>query len=252
MQSTSGNHAFRFWPWLHSTTLWKTLRAVPFLRSGLYLCIESLRALLEPWATRREIIDKDFVDKQDPWRYETNPLEAARFADQIRVLDDARAGRRFLNALEIGCAEGLFTQVLSSRCDSLLVLDLSPTAILRAQRRMSSAKNVRFAEFDLRLEQIPGQFDLIVLTGVLEYFNRPRTFRKVREKLAAALVPGGFLLIESTRVAGVIENSWWGRRLIRGRWINEFVAAHPFLSVVSARLTEEYAITFCRKFGPSR
>ncbi len=193
---------------------------------------------------------KIFLKSSDPWNYETNPLEQERFSNQTAILDKAREGRRFASALEIGCAEGLYTEVIAARCESLLVLDLSPTALARARDRCQWSERVRFEPFDLRNDVIPGTFDLIVLAGVLEYFSSPATFRKIRKKLAAALVPGGYLLLETTRVNPVVEEAFWARYLVRGRWIDHFIAKEPSLEVVSSYLAEKYSITLYRKRGP--
>ena len=133
--------------------------------------------------------------------------------------------------MEIGSAEGSFTEVLATRCDSLFVVDLSPTALARTQNRCAWGPHIRFSQWNLLSDQVPGAFDLIVATGVLEYFTPRRRFMPARVKLIDALKDGGYLLIESTRSNPIVENSEWGKFLIRGVGINNFVAAHPALSV---------------------
>lgn len=194
-----------------------------------------------------EMADQEFQYHQDPWRYETNALEQARFSNQTQLLDDVRGDAHFNVGLEIGCAEGLYTESIAERCTSLVVLDISPTALKRTMRRRQWSENVRFGAFDLRCEPLSGKFDLIVVAGVLEYFSRPGTFSRVRDRLAEALNPGGYLLVETTRSNPVVEGSWWGKRLIRGKWINVFMSQHPSLTVVSAVVDASYAITLCRK-----
>jgi SAM-dependent methyltransferase len=226
------------------------LRKVALLRSGVYLAVELRRTLREPRTTTPDVIDKDFATP-DPWSYEANPSERARFSDQAAILDEARRERLFTCGLEIGCAEGVFTEVLAERCDSLLVLDVSPTALARTQNRRSWSDRVQFHAFDLQREPIPGTFDLIVVAGVLEYFSRPTTLYKIREKLARALRADGYLLIETTRANPIVESSWWGRRLLRGRWINDFICDLPALENLHSTTTEAYCITLCRKADPS-
>ena len=166
------------------------------------------------------------------------------------MIDTASDGEHFRRGLEIGCAEGLYTEVLAQRCDSLRVLDLSPTALARARGRRRWPDSVTFGAFDLRRNIIPGTFDLIVVTGVLEYFSRPSTMARAREKLVAALAPGGCLLVETTRNNRVVEGSWWGRYLVRGKWINHFFSCHPSLVVESDHCDEMFAITLLRRVGP--
>lgn len=168
------------------------------------------------------------------------------------MLDEVCEGRLFPSGLEIGCAEGVFTEVLADRCESLLVLDVSPRALARTQNRRNWSDRVQFGAFDLQHDPIPGTYDLIVVAGVLEYFSRPPTLYKIREKLAGALRANGILLIETTRAHPVVEASWWGRRLIRGRWMNAVIADHPSLAVISSTATESYCMTLCRKAETSK
>jgi len=242
------------WLWhkFRSSQLWRLLRKVGFLRSGLYLAIEVRRSLREPWASSLGTVDRDFAERNDPWRYETNPLEQARFLKQTELLDDVRKGQLFESGLEIGCAEGLYSEILAERCESLLVLDLSPTALARAQSRRRWSERVRFGAFDLRSEVVPGTFDLIIVAGVLEYFSRPSTLFRIREKLTAALRPNGYLLVETTRVNPIVENAWWGRRLIRGKWISALFSEHPSLTVISSVMTDSCSMILCRKLESSR
>jgi 2-polyprenyl-3-methyl-5-hydroxy-6-metoxy-1,4-benzoquinol methylase len=198
------------------------------------------------------MVDRVLAERNDPWQYETNPLEQVRFLQQTELLDDVRNGQLFASGLEIGCAEGLYTEILAERCESLLVLDLSPTALARAQRRRRWSDRVRFAAFDLRREAIPETFDLILVAGVLEYFSRPSTLFRIREKLTAALRPNGYLLVETTRANPIVENAWWGRRLVRGRWINALISEHPSLTIISSVMTDSYSLTLCRKLGSDR
>jgi SAM-dependent methyltransferase len=138
--------------------------------------------------------------------------------------------------------------MLAVRCDSLLVLDISPTALERARRRRPWSERIRFVEFDLRHNPIPGSFDLIVIAGVLEYFARLSTFHRTREKLAAALKPGGYLMVETTRMAYPIgDTCWWCRTMIVGKWINFFIAKHSSLAVIHSVETDDYVITVYRK-----
>lgn len=234
----------RLWNQFRYSSLWRLLKKVEFLRSGFYLAIE-LGRIFEPQMTGRDL-DQLFTTR-DPFKYETDPLEKARFADQTAVLDEIREGRSFQSGLEIGCAEGLYTEVLAARCESLLVLDFSATALERTKNRRNWPERVRFGALDLERDPIPGTYDLIVVAGVLEYFKWPSTVFKVREKLTGVLRSSGYLLCETTRVNPVVEDSWWGRRLIRGKWINVFISDHPSLTVIHSIATEAFCITLCRK-----
>src|ERR1051326_5511237 len=176
-----------FWQKFRYSRAWCLLRQVTFLRSGLYLAIELRRTFREAYESSSEEADNAFRMRNDPWDYETSAMEHRRFLTQTELLDAARGAGRFQSGLEIGCAEGFYTEVIAERCETLLVLDIAPTALARTQNRRQWPQSVRFGAFDLAREAIPGTFDLVIVAGVLEYFSRPTTFRRVRENLVAAL-----------------------------------------------------------------
>lgn len=180
-------------------------------------------------------IKRDF-SQSDPWNYTSNYLEGLRHQREVEMLDRVRGIKRFGSALEIGCAEGVFTKILAGRCDSLLATDFSEDALGRARLRCRCDEHVAFAQIDLRNDPLPGVFDLIVAIHVVEYIKNPLTLKRVRDKLVRGLRVGGYLLLGScTGDNEFREGLWWSRYMVRGgRWINEFVAAHPGLTVVDA------------------
>lgn len=184
----------------------------------------------------------------DPWSYATSAAEQDCFRHQLAVLDRARDGRLFGETCEIGCAEGFFTEPLADRCESLLALELSPTALARARDRREWGAHVRFASWDLRADPFPGHFDLIVIAGVLEYLERPSALRAAREKIVLGLRPGGRLFLVSTRSPGS-EESWWARALPRGARINEYVGRHDSLRPCISESGEDYVIDLFEKVG---
>ena len=249
-EETKSNGGGWLWNRFQGSLLWRVLKRVPFLRSSYYLAVEIGANVRTPREASLEGTDAVFVESVDPWKYEIDAQEQERFALQTALLDEFRGNRLFGAGLEIGCAEGLFTEILADRCESLLVLDLSPTALARTQARRRWPDTARFEAFDLRDNSIPGQFDLIIVAGVLEYFTKRKTFIDVRKKLSKALRPNGYLLVESTRRSPVVEDAWFGKAMIRGKWINSFVAEDPTLSIVSEVLTDKFAITLLRKAEP--
>ena len=158
----------------------RAARGVRPLRSTWQL-LRALRAAMEDGRERnKRRVDLEFA-APDPWGYATSEVEQECFRHQVSVLDRDRNGRRFGDSCEIGCAEGFFTELLADRCESLLALELSGEALARARQRRNWDDRVRFAQWDLRTDPVPGQFDLIVLAGVLSIstgdprFARPVT-----------------------------------------------------------------------------
>jgi SAM-dependent methyltransferase len=140
--------------------------------------------------------------KGDPWRFESSPWEKRRFDHLLGVVAD----RRYPRVLEIGCGSGHFTERLLPLADSLLGLDVSPTAIEAARARFASSPFA--SRLELRAQNIfeaelrgAGPFDLVVLTETVYYLGWLYPFFKVAylaRDLLEATTPGGRLLLANT------------------------------------------------------
>ena len=210
----------------------RKLRNIRSLRSAFhfYLAVReraqwSKKLVLDEWLNQ-------MYEKPDPWNYTSCPEEQDRFRSAAHLVDDARDGKLFEHAFEVGCAEGVFTAMLTTRCKSLLAVDLSKTALNRAKDRCAGM-NVRFDQWDLALSPTPTGMDLVVIMDVLELFFRPADVRNARDKLVGAIRPGGFLLLGNSRQNDIYETALWGKWMLRGgKRIVECFAEHPRLALV--------------------
>jgi SAM-dependent methyltransferase len=192
--------------------------------------------------------DREFAGRADPWNYAGDPRELLRHRLAIEFLDRARGRRKFTRALEIGCAEGVFTELLAVRCESVLAVDFSQLALERASVRLKGIGWVAFAQWNLRTDPFPGSFDLIVVMDVLSGILRPGDSRAARSRLIAAMRRGDYLLVGDHRQAPEFENSWWGRALVRGgKWIVRGFTEHPALECVEHATTETHVLALLRK-----
>jgi len=222
-------------------------KTVAPLRSAWYLLLVLRRRLAYRSARTSASLDQLFDRSPDPWRYHS-PEESARHAIAVSLLDRVAAQGSLRRVVEIGCAEGVFTEYLAPRCDSLLSLDVSQAALERARRRRDWGGWVSFARFDLLGDALPGPFSALIVMDVLTYFESVAQLRAIREKLVAALEPGGWLLVGDVRQTDVYETSWWGRRLLcGGYWISEFIAAHPALRLVDSAETDTHVFRLLMK-----
>jgi len=118
----------------------------------------------------------------DPWNLDCE-RERHRFAETNGHLQRA-FGERVGSLLELGCGEGLQSEVLARICDRLTGIDVSPTAVGRARERLSSAE---FAAGDLFAQpwsHSSHRFDVVVACEVLYYLSDvPRTLDAM-ERLA--------------------------------------------------------------------
>ena len=131
-----------------------------------------------------------YSHSSDPWSFASSAYEAEKYATSLRVLE----APHYRHALEIGCSIGVFTSMLAERCDSLLAVDISELALVRARERNAGTPNVRFEQRHLPQEFPPGSFDLITLSEVGYYWNEADA-GATRERIARALRPRGSLLL---------------------------------------------------------
>lgn len=201
----------------------RTLERVPMLRFAILFAVEIKNALLDSSPRDRAAVERLYREHEDPFGF-NRVLEQFRFQRAIEMLQPVSNGSGFARALEVGCAEGMFTKRLAECCGTVVAVDLSKIALERAKQHCSHLSNVEFAEWDVRLDPVNGMFDLIVATGVLEYILRPSTLRDACERLTAGLRPGGYLLLGNTVTDTGVEHTWIGRKLIRGALINDYFA----------------------------
>jgi cyclopropane fatty-acyl-phospholipid synthase-like methyltransferase len=129
-------------------------------------------------------------EAEDPWDYETSDYEQAKYRRTLEFLPE-RTGR----TLELGCSVGVFTAMLAPRCDRLVAVDFSPTALERARDRLdeAGAENVELLRRRLPEEMPEGPFDTIVCAEVFYYWSASLV-RDGLHLMERALAPSGTLL----------------------------------------------------------
>ena len=109
--------------------------------------------------------DEKYREDIDPWQFRTSAYER----DKFKATLDAFARPRYQSVLEVGCAIGVLSSLIATRCDRLVAVDGSSIAIDEAS--LQQFPNVRFSTAFLPDEFPDGIFDLIVLSEVLYYFS---------------------------------------------------------------------------------
>jgi len=102
----------------------------------------------------------------DPWNMESD-LERFRFERTNLLIEKYFPSCRSI--LEIGCGEGHQSEKLLEVCDELYGVDVSATAIERAQRRVPQAQFAAADVFAQPWGREPARFDLAVACEVLYY-----------------------------------------------------------------------------------
>ena len=84
----------------------------------------------------------------------------------------------FESILDVGCGEGMFTSLLKKKNNHVTGVDISPTAIKKAEARF---KDIVFFVGDINTEVFLQRYDLVVLREVLSYVEN---WREVLKSLA--------------------------------------------------------------------
>ncbi|MFP5023371.1 class I SAM-dependent DNA methyltransferase [Pseudonocardia phyllosphaerae] len=139
----------------------------------------------------RSVYESHYRGGADPDGYAVRDYEQGKFRDQLAALGE----RRFARGLEVGCAEGVFTEKLAGICDELVAVDISDVAAARARERCTGHDGVRVERMNLPFVMPDGTFDLIVCSDVL-YLWEGTTLRFGVSAMRRMLRPGGVLLLQ--------------------------------------------------------
>src|SRR5439155_12857171 len=103
----------------HAYALYRALRRqldrIPPLKRANRFAAEIKNMILDNSDRARVQMDLRFGSRMDPYGF-ARDVEQVRFRRAAQMLDCVRRGGRFQRAIEIGCAEGMFTVQLAERC----------------------------------------------------------------------------------------------------------------------------------------
>jgi len=182
----------------------------------------------------------------DPWNY-ASPYEQLKYRRTLELLPPGPIGK----AMELGCAEGRFSEMLAPRVGTLIAADISATALSRARSRCEGHANVAFRRLDFFEESLPQDLDLLVCSEVLYYLPDVAELRRVGTRLAAALAPGGRLLTAHALVLADDPDRTgfdWNERF-GGALIGETLGALPGLALERSVETDLYRIDSFRRLA---
>ena len=131
-----------------------------------------------------------YAKDPDPWRFATSDYERDKYAATL----DALAATHFTRAFEVGCSIGVLTRQLAPRCDELLAVDVSASALRQAEERCGDQPWVEFAQMAVPNDWPEGQFDLILFSEVLYYLGIDGIHLAARRTLES-LKPGGTVVL---------------------------------------------------------
>ncbi len=123
-----------------------------------------------------ETLENDFAQSEDQWNFETSSHEKERFK---KLLSFARSVPH-ASILEIGCAEGHFTELLATISQDITAIDVTPLAIQRAKKRVKS-KFVTFEVTTIDDFTPTKKYDLIICAEMLYYIlDKKKALNKIQ------------------------------------------------------------------------
>ncbi len=132
----------------------------------------------------RSYFERIYADDADPWAFETSAYEQRKYDLTVAALPEPR----YRSAFEPGCSLGVLSERLAARCDRLLATDIVPSVVERATCRLEAFPGTT-AEVRAIPEQWPdGPFDLVVLSEIAYYFDRP-TLEVIAGRVLATTEP---------------------------------------------------------------
>jgi LmbE family N-acetylglucosaminyl deacetylase len=136
-----------------------------------------------------DVLDRVHQERPDPWAVDSS------YERRKRALTLASLPREhYPAALEVGCSVGALAVDLAARCDRLLAIDSSPTALDLARRRTTHTTGL-----ELRLARVPGEwphgrYDLVSVSEV-GYFLSPARLAELVRLCLDSLSDDGHLLL---------------------------------------------------------
>ncbi len=142
-----------------------------------------------------ERFERLYRESPDPWGYRTSSYERQKYEATLAALPKRHHGL----CLEVGCSIGVFTGLLAARCEHVVAIDFSLSALQLASEHLRGVGNVDLLRASFPEATPPGSWDLIVCSEVLYYLQRPALDEAV-----------GWIKTQLAHGASVLAVSWRG------------------------------------------
>ncbi|HEY5262161.1 MAG TPA: SAM-dependent methyltransferase [Solirubrobacteraceae bacterium] len=142
-----------------------------------------------------ERFERLYRESPDPWGYRTSGYEQEKYAATLAALPRRTHGL----CLEVGCSIGVFTGLLAARCEHLVAIDFSLSALELARRHLQGVGNVDLLRASFPEETPAGSWDLILCSEILYYLRRPELDEAI-----------GWIKMQLAYGASVLAVSWRG------------------------------------------
>lgn len=134
--------------------------------------------------------DELHTRSDDPWSVRTRWYERRKRAVTVASLPR----ERFARALEIGCSIGELSAELVERCERLLAVDGSESAVAAARDRLRESPAATVRQLHVPTEWPPSHYDLVVISE-LAYYLSEGEWRTTIRRCIESLDAGGVILL---------------------------------------------------------
>jgi len=165
------------------------------------------------YSHRKKYFDELFKN-EDPYKALTREYESVKFGWVVDCVRD----KLHKEALELGCAEGVMTAMLSPYCGKITGVDISGTAIKRAKENRGYG-NVEFIEANVVEFEPAKVFNLIVAVDMAYYLGQEHSWEHMEAELSrwvSWLCPGGRLILLNGYNEVTHPKDWLGPHVMEG------------------------------------
>lgn len=107
-----------------------------------------------------------YETQDDPWHFRDSAYEREKYQATVSSLPT----RRYRQCLELGCSIGELTRLLAEKCDAIVALDISQTALAQAKETCEGL-SVDFRRAALPEGDLGHDHDLVVASEILYYLD---------------------------------------------------------------------------------
>jgi cyclopropane fatty-acyl-phospholipid synthase-like methyltransferase len=171
----------------------------------------------------------------DPWGYLASEYERDKYAATLAACGPGP----FSCALELGGSIGVFSAMLAPRCERLVTVDVSPTAVASARSRLAEhpAVDPIVGAIPAAVPQLP--FDLVVASEILYYLSD--------EELAGTLSLLHHCMVAGAALVAVHWRPPGPERHRDAEQAHAALASAPWLTSVRRDATDDYLLEVFRR-----
>ena len=182
-----------------------------------------------------------YAEDPDPWAAASTEYRYQR--RKYEVLTSLLPAGRYHRALDLGCGTGLMSRHLALRADSVVGVDIAPSALATARELHATLPNITFETHDVMdlPRSFDSTFDIVVVADVLYYLFPldDAALDAIVGRIAKLLVPGGVCMLVNHYFFRLDPDSRRSRR------IHDAFAASTEFTAHTDHWRPFYLVTIC-------